>query len=266
MLVACRSGAESWPAAMARGALDEVRQGGVELRVALDGVAVAGEHDALRAELRARARHRSRRTPGDARPTRRASGTVRRRARRAGSPPPTGRARPSAPWRPARGPAGAARAGSNVEPTAAGTAREGLRVVAVGRSRTARAHRPRTRRRRGRRARRASPAARSPSATHELRSRAAASREITPPYEWPTRWSPGSSRPATSSASASKSTRSTGGFGGNLAARGRRARTARRAVAALPRSRGRRRRCRGRARGAPSGDPRPCNELGPFSA
>ncbi len=35
-----------------------------------------------------------------------------------------------------------------------------------------------------------------------------------PPYEWPTRWSPGSSRSAISSACSSKSMRSSGGFGG----------------------------------------------------
>ena len=42
----------------------------------------------------------------------------------------------------------------------------------------------------------------------------AASSDTTPPYEWPTRWSPGARRSATSAASGSKSTRSTGGFGG----------------------------------------------------
>ena len=191
------------------------------------------------------------------RPRRRASETPRRRARRAGCPPPTGRARPPAHARPARAPAGEARAGRRRSRRRRGTdggTRRGRRSQPT---RTA----PRPARRMLRppglpRATRVAGGSMTVSERTSLRvgplRRAGAT---TPPYEWPTRWSPDARSSATSAASCSKSTRSTGGFGGNP---GRSTRTSsnrsasERCAAHVPL--GRRRRSRGRARSAPSGD------------
>ena len=173
-----------------------------------------------------------------------------------------------APARPARAPAAAGRAGRRSSRRPQEAPQERLRVARRLRLVHLLALARRTRRPPGRPARLASRAARSRSASGRApAARAAASSEIDAAVGVPDEVVAGLEQRGDEPASTSKSTRSTGGIGGNP---GRSStRSSKRSASALLRAprRGRReRRFRGRGRAAPSGHPRPCNEVRVFSA